>query len=306
MSKSIKDNKYYFKVSQDNPEEHLDEFYIFDQKHPDIKEYAKNTRRIKNILITIKILIGKKEKVDVVDKYYQELQKLLSGFSNCSEFSCFVNACDNTLNAVKDDLQLLKNITKRYFAKRVLNELAPEEWIQAILDSNSSRKKGKCGEIKLAAILKKTGFKKADSWEEFKNIKRGFAEFSEVFSMEEARVVLGIKIKTRKQGKNLDLIIKSDKRVFLVEAKHLNTSGGEQDKQISELIEILSLSEENKNISYVSFLDGSYSNILLAENIKKAGKKLKSQRREIEKYLRKNENNFWVNTAGFEALIIDL
>ena len=306
MSKNIKDNKHYFKVSQDNPEKHLDEFYIFDKKHTHLKKYAENTRKIKNILITIKTLTGKREKTDIVEKYYQELQKLLSGFSNCSEFSCFVNACDNTLDAVREDLYLLKEITKRYFAKRVLNELVPEEWIQAILDSNSSRKKGKCGEIKLAAILKKAGFRRVNNWEELKNVEKCFAEFSRIFSMQEAREVFGIKIKTKKQGKKLDLIIKSGKQVFLVEAKHLNTSGGEQDKQISELMEILSLGEENKNILYISFLDGSYSNILLAENIKKAGKKLKNQRREIKKYLRKNENNFWVNTAGFEALIIDL
>ncbi|MDD2730550.1 MAG: DpnII family type II restriction endonuclease [Candidatus Portnoybacteria bacterium] len=210
------------------------------------------------------------------------------------------------MGAVKSDLTLLKDITKRYFVKRVLNELVPEEWIQAILDSNSSRKKGKCGEIKLGATLKKAGFKEVENWEEFEKIKKSFAEFSSVFSMKEIRSRLGIKIKTKKQGKKLDLIIKTGDRVFLVEAKHLNSSGGEQDKQISELIEILSLSEESKNISYLSFLDGSYSNVLLAENIKKAGKKLKNQRKDIKKYLAKNENNYWINTAGFEALIGDL
>ncbi|OGF20799.1 hypothetical protein A2316_03150 [Candidatus Falkowbacteria bacterium RIFOXYB2_FULL_38_15] len=57
-----------------------------------------------------------------------------------------------------------KKITERYFAKRVLNEIAPEEWVQAILDTNSSRKKGKSGENKLIFILKKQGFKEVFDW----------------------------------------------------------------------------------------------------------------------------------------------
>ncbi len=93
-------------------------------------------------------------------------------------------------------------------------------------------------------------------------------------------------------------------RIFLCEAKHLNTSGGEQDKQIAELIEVISLKEQNKNTTYVAFLDGSYSNVLLG--IGDGGDKLTTQRKEIKKYLLHNPNNFWVNTAGFEALISDL
>jgi len=60
-----------------------------------------------------------------------------------------------------------KKITERYFSKRVLNEMAPEEWIQAILDTNSSRKKGKCGENKLISILKKRGFEEVFNWDSF-------------------------------------------------------------------------------------------------------------------------------------------
>ena len=86
----------------------------------------------------------------------------------------------------------------------------------------------------------------------------------------------------------MDLIVKYKNKVFLVEAKHLNTSGGGQDKQISELIEILTLKEKIPNISYISFLDGSYPNILLSNN--KAGDKLKTQRKEIKRYLKKNQN----------------
>jgi len=300
MKKNIKNNLHYFKISQDNQEKALDDFYIFDEKHPELQKYIDATKEIKNILITIKILQKKYENEEVIKKYFVELLKVLKKFSNCSEFACFISACDNTLDEVQKNLKLLKDITKRYFSKRSLNEVVPEEWIQAILDSNASRKKGKCGELKLISILKKFGFKEGKNWDDFRKYNKCVLQFSKDFDLKNVRKNLDIKIRTKKQGKKLDLIIKFKERIFIVEAKHLNISGGAQDKQISELIEVLSLKEAKNNISYVSFLDGSYSNIILGDG--KCGKKVKTQRGEIEKYLKKNLNNYWLNTAGFKEL----
>ena len=181
--------------------------------------------------------------------------------------------------------------------------MVPEEWVQAILDTNSSRKKGKCGENKLISILKKQGFKEAFDWKDFFKTNYSVVKFSKKFSLKNVRKNLGIKIKTKKQNKTLDLIIKVKNKILLCEAKHLNTAGGGQNKQISELIEILNLSEKN-GISYISFLDGKYSNILLSEN--GHGDKITTQRKEIKKFLNSNPNNYWVNTAGFISLISDL
>ena len=143
--------------------------------------------------------------------------------------------------------------------------MALEKWVQAILDTNSSRKKGRCGEKKLLRILTKNDFQEVKKWKEFLNKRKCVAKFSKIFSVKNVRKNLGIRLATKKQNKKLDLIIKVNGKIFLCEAKHLNTSGGGQDKQIAELIEIISLKEQNKNISYIAFLDGSYSNILLSE-----------------------------------------
>ncbi len=129
MGKNIQSNQHYFKISQENPEFSLDSFYIFDKKNPNLKEYIKKTKELKEILTTIKTLQRKKENQKTINRYFEELQGSLSEFSNCSEFICFVNACDNTLGAVKKDLNLIKKITQRYFVKRLLNEPVPEEWI---------------------------------------------------------------------------------------------------------------------------------------------------------------------------------
>lgn len=298
--KRIQNNLHYFKISQQNPEKILDSFYIFDEKHPQLQKYVANTKEIKNILITIRTLQKKNEDKKVTKKYLLELSKALGKFSNCSEFACFITACDSFLDLAKRDVILLERIAQRYFDKRILNEAVPEEWIQAILDSNSGRKKGKCGEKKILHILAKYGFQEVKTWEDFSNKRKCTARFSKIFSVKNVRKNLGIKLATEKQNKKLDLIIKVNSRTFLCEAKHLNTSGGGQDKQIAELIEIISLKEQNKNISYVAFLDGSYSNILLGGE--DGGDKLTIQRKEIRKYLLRNSQNFWVNTAGFEKL----
>ena len=143
MIKKMQNNLHYFKVSQENTEDSLDDFYVFDKKNFDLEKYATNIKEIKSLLITIKTLRDRKEKPLMIKKYFYNLQGILNKFSNCSEFVCFVNACDNTLDAVKNDLNLLERITEKYFRNRVLNEIVPEEWVQAILDKNSSAKKGK-------------------------------------------------------------------------------------------------------------------------------------------------------------------
>ena len=301
--KKIQNNLYYFEISKNNQEKLLDDFYVFDNKYPDLNKYIKNTKEIKNILITIRTLQSKKEKPVVIDKYFLELSQIIGKYSNCSEFTCFINACDNTMNKFKNEMNLLKKITERYFAKRVLNEMVPEEWVQAILDTNSSRKKGKCGENKLIYILKKQGFKEVYDWNNFFNADYCVVKFSKKFSLKNVRENLDVKINTKKQNKTLDLIIKAKGKILLCEAKHLNTAGGGQDKQISELIEILGLAEKN-GISYISFLDSKYSNVLLGVN--GHGDKITTQRKEIKQYLNNNPDNYWVNTAGFENLISDL
>src|SRR3990167_3908013 len=299
----IQGNLRYFEISKNNQEKLLDDFYVFDNKNPDLNKYIKNTKEIKNILITIRTLQSKKEKSAVIDKYFLELSKIIGKYSNCSEFACFVNACDNIIDETKNEINLLKKITERYFAKRVLNEMAPEEWVQAILDTNSSRKKGKCGENKLIHILKKQGFKEIFDWGSFLKTDYCVVKFSKKFNLKNVRKNLDVKIKTKKQNKILDLIIKTKNKFLLCEAKHLNTGGGAQDGSISELIEILGLSEKN-GVSYISFLDGKYSNILLSED--KGGGKITTQRKEIKKFLNNNPDNYWVNTAGFTLLISDL
>ncbi len=156
----------------------------------------------------------------------------------------------------------------------------------------------------MSSILENIGFKRTASLDDLKEKKFSFLRFSSKINLKIIRKEFGLEIKTRTQNKNLDLIIKSDKKIFLCEAKHINTSGGGQDKQISELIELLNIKENNKNIHIISFLDGKYSNKILDDSI--TIPKILTQRNQIKEFLKNNPNNFWLNTAGFKKLFSNL
>jgi hypothetical protein len=303
----MQSNQHYFKISQDNPEPHLDKNYFILEKNPKLMEHIKNIKEIKEILITIKKLKENQENETVLEKYFNRLFLIFnSSYANCSELGCFVNACDTTRDLIQKDYKSFKIITNLYIANREIDDKVPENWVQAIIDSNSSRKKGELGERKLIRIMIENCFIEVGSWSDFKKNRKCVARFSkDIFSNAKVEENIGVMIKTKKQDKMLDLIIKNNGRIFLLEAKHLNVGGGEQDKQISELIEILNLKVQNKKVYFVSFLDGTYSNNLLGIISKKSKKKIKQQK-EIKKYLKHNPQNFWMNTAGFSEFVKDM
>lgn len=42
--KVIQNNLHYFNISKENPEKSLDNFYVFDKKHPELDKYIKNNQ----------------------------------------------------------------------------------------------------------------------------------------------------------------------------------------------------------------------------------------------------------------------
>jgi hypothetical protein len=105
------------------------------------------------------------------------------------------------------------------------------------------------------------------------------------------------------QGKLPDVVLKAKDHLFIIEAKHINETGGAQDKQIAELISFVNQREPSQNIHYVAFLDGLYFNYFINPP---QGSKLSQQKEDIENCLRRNHSNFFVNTAGFVNLLKDL
>lgn len=309
MMNNIKLLKYCI----ENPEGFMDKNYMFTKSDPKLNTYERKTKEIKELLIAIKKVKSKKNAQGILNQLFKELHGKLKRDANYSEFGCFINACDSYMQEVINNLDLLKKITGLYLNKRTLNDIVPSEWIQAIIDKGSSRKKGHVGEDKLVNILKNKKFVFVKKFLNFKKHKKCIAKFSKSgdFSNKNIKKNLSVSFGKGTQGKTLDLIIKNNKDIFFLEAKHLNTGGGEQNKQVLELIKIINRSPSLRNYHFVDFLDGRYSNVILDVSKYETSLKRKNPRDfkkeelqyiDIKKALMKNKSNYWINTSGFNKL----
>lgn len=310
-------NLEYLIYAIKNPEKNVDADYSFLKVNNDIEKYISTTKEIKEILITIKQLKSEKVEKEMVDSFYIKLQKVLTKYSNCSEFVCFFKAFGSNLNYVSNDLSLLKKVTDQYIKYRNITELTPREWIQALIDNNSSRKKGHVGERKVIQGLVDLGFELVNNFKDLQNRKMTVAQITKKeFSLKKIKKELNIKMRGVRQEKVQDVIFKIGKEYYILEAKNINDEGGAQNGSISELIYLIGVKEKNKNIHFISFMDGKAVNNLLHENllhmqgglkeIRKANNKREIQRKEIIKNLKNNSSNYFLNTASLKKFLQDL
>jgi len=300
-------NLEILKYCKENPEPSLDSFYFFIKKHKNLDKYVATTKIIKQKLFAIKEMSGRKNNNGILSKLISELSQMLSEYANFSEFGSFLNACEVDIEHTKDKDKKtdFKKIVNLYLENRDLTEITPSEWIQAMIDKGASRKKGKLGEEKLMSILSKDGYLKSTSIKDLMNHKLSFGQCSKngPFSNKAIKEEFGLNFTKHNQNKSLDLIIKKGKDIFLLEAKHIHVSGGAQDKQIGELINLVGLKSPKDNIHIVSFLDGRYSNTLLGSDPSNEKKnKSDTQHKNIIHHLKINESNYWLNTTGFVKL----
>ncbi|PKL47638.1 MAG: hypothetical protein CVV39_05430 [Planctomycetes bacterium HGW-Planctomycetes-1] len=313
----MQDNLNYFKYSRDNPEPPLDEYYVFAELDPKLEVFAEKTKKIKEVLTAIKVAFDNNQPQDSIERLFKILQGTIQQNSNRSEFLCFANACDTVLDVLKDEENswLLKEITKLYLEKRNIVDITPKEWVQALCDSQASKKKGKAGEKKLINLCRKSDCPLVAKWEHFKQYKQAVAKFSKSkINLNIIRDNLGVRFEARNQEKLPDLLIKKDDKWIIVEAKHQTVGGGTQNHKITELTDLLSMSQTDSSVKFVAFLDGNYSNFLLKLADKQIEKKepitednkYAAQQRDIVRLLHQNHNNYWLNTAGFIKFIDEI
>jgi len=180
--------------------------------------------------------------------------------------------------------------------------------LQVMYDSKSHKRNGDAGKIKIEDILRNTGFNYLNSNNliEFeKNDKIFiFPDRTEKILFNEIIKKYNINFNWSKnhENKKTDILIKNRNIFYIVEHKHMKESGGGQDKQMSEIIDFISY--KDLNVSYISFLDGIYFNVI-ADQDNKSGKPF-IQKQSIIKNLENNKQNFFVNTYGFNELLKSL
>ena len=306
-------NLEIFEFCKNKQEKRFDSFYIFSDKDKDLPKHLEKIKTIKEKLITLKQILGREGSEKLTEQIFEDLSVELTSDGNYSEFACFANACDTSIGEISNDKKLLRELTELYLQKRDATEIVPAEWVQAIIDKGASRKKGKVGEKKLAKILLQNDFVQTDNVEVFLKTGKTFANFrggkSKDFSTAGVHKNFGVKFGKKTQGKKLDLIIKKGEQIYFLEAKHLRVSGGAQNKQILEIINLLNFKTGKENYHTIAFLDGVYSNELLSAGVSLKSKKLKNkvqrQYADIIKFLRSNPDNFWLNTAGFKKFFVE-
>ncbi len=312
----MKNNKSYWEMSLKNPEPETDKYYISDEIIVDNPKFTKEIERLRE-LIRSYCEIAEKDKNSASEILDEICKKVMSVDKiQYTEFIAFWKTFDMSYSVFKnlpEKRQILEKLMVRYCERRCkLYDSLGYSYItvQALYDNGVSRKKGSSAINKLTDILKET----------FKNI-------SHINSLDTLNVPIGyflsdskdkqlfvkfcnkLNIKheygTGNQAKQPDLVLKVKNDFFIIEAKHIKEGGGAQDKQVGELIEFIKYSENSDKIHYVAFLDGGYFNNFIKAN-KTIDSKINMQKRDIELFLDKNKNNFFVNTEGLRTLLKDL
>ena len=303
---NIRDNVYYLIESIKN-KEGLDKRYMSLEPHKDLDAMVNTSKRIKDILITIKKLNEKNLNADI---FYDELFNLITtDLGSKNEFNSFINSCDSAVSIIRENKEILKEIVLLYFENRTISEYTPREWVQAIIDKGSQRGLGNIGENKVIEIAKNLGFIYVKSIDDFFNLDYAVALYSK-----KIKKMICDDIDFGSQNKDLDVIFKVNNDYVFLEAKHIKEAGGAQDKQIKELIQLMEIKLPS-NVYMISFMDGVYSNHLLditldeiefPELIVDRGmKKFALQKYQIIYNLKENKNSFWVNTGGLKKLLED-
>lgn len=311
---ALKNNFEYWKLSLANPESIGDDFYIFDKIiiNEELSKYSENMREL---IISYCVLKRKK---------YNDSEKILSDIYNLilekeelkyTEFIAFWKVLDFSYSIFKkypNNKQVLSKLLDNYCEKR--KELYDKYCfsditIQALYDSNASRKKGSSGIKKIINLVEKNlKLKRLENTE----INRNQFYITPDKGQKDVYVKILKKYKIKatlqktNQGKIPDFLFKVNKDIYIVEAKHVKEGGGEQNKSITELINFIKQSENSSNIHYISFLDGIYFNLFISYKDKKRNNKVSRQKREIERALKDFKQNYFLNTKGLEIFLKDL
>lgn len=248
-----------------------------------------------------------------------EINRILTShqYLQYTEFVAFWKCLDMSFSIYRrlspqEQLTLLRKFLENYCRNRIdlyKTHGPTHSVVQALYDAQSSRKQGSSAIRKLVALLSE-GYPQIRQLEE-NLVPSGSSPWYAILDRSEGKKILeriissrGLKFTFRawKQNKLPDLVVGIGKHVFVLEAKHIKEPGGAQDKQIAELIDFIRKCEAESAFHYVSFLDGLYFNELIREN---SDDKRAFQKRAILECLENCPSNYFVNTAGFKALLQD-
>lgn len=318
----IDDNIKIFEYSLTNPEPIIDEFYFKKGNLIISEDYTNPTELMRQNLDIIESIsaykFGKQNNNEVSMR--QAVEKILeivqSKNINYSEFVSFWPVVDISYSlflkmSFDEKRKFMRDVIEKYIKLRhnlYSSYGYSPTTLQVGKDAKAHKESGNLGIRKVSQILDEAGYLKSNR-ETLKNFvhlgNKRYIESDKKGKKLFKNLIQYYKIKflwsENKEQKMPDFLIKNAGSIFIAEHKHMKEEGGGQDKQINEIINFISYQEDNKDIHYLSFLDGIYFN-LFTDKKRLNGGKILSQLKNIKYNLSQNKQNYFVNTAGFQKI----
>lgn len=237
--------------------------------------------------------------------------------ANFLEFTSFFPALDVSYSGYRKldtavRLAFLGDVTRAYLDQRHRIYMAhgyTPVTVQVRRDFEKHKGGGASAKRKLEALFAAHGYTRADTLTQFQSAPRAFlhADGALYDACETWLRAHGLRFQWRQahQGKLPDAVYRNGSDLWIVECKHMKETGGGQDKQLSELIDLIGHAEPDFDatgglrIGYIAFLDGVLFNALHAPR----AQKMRQQRQAIDDHLRAHPRNCFVNTWGFGQLL---
>lgn len=178
--------------------------------------------------------------------------------------------------------------------------------LQVMCDNYSHKRRSKDGINKMEAILSPLkldkiaypeGLLSEDNYY-FLPDKGGKDLFEELLE----KTKIEMKSRENEHNKLPDYVFKYNNNYYICELKTMKQGGGGQDKQIVEIANFIRYQEKNVRIHYITFLDSLYFNKIVLDT----NPKMLSQKNDIEEALKKNSQNYFMNTKSMILFVENL
>lgn len=313
----MQDNKFYFKYSLEHKETLLDKYYFCDEVilTNESNELRINAKKLSDLIneYALQKEFYKNKHQDMpeieLDSYLNEIMNILDlDNMNLTAFAQSFAIFDASFSmydglSKKEKIYFLSQILDAFVSTRMkLYEEIGDGYLQILYDSHAHKRMGSFGWRKTASQLSAVGYKQIYDI----NLKnKQFFIPDQVKKDKYLKFLHTNDIKCRwtksKQNKMPDAVFMVDNVIYIVEHKHIKEGGGGQDKQLTEILDLISQNEDN--VSYISYMDGLYFNELINP---KQTVKIATTRDDIDNALDLNPKNYFVNTQGFEKILKDL
>lgn len=237
---------------------------------------------------------------------------------------------------VDDKIELLKKILNMYLNNRhnmYLSYGYSDQVLQVMSDIASARRNGKTGIEKIESVIIPKGFIKAKSFDKLLNNPKSYIlpdkDGKSLFGKFIRYNRINFNFSAERDNKYPDLLLKYNNKIFIIEHKMTNGDGGSQNEAINEIINFIKQTENNRNIHYISCLQGNFIKALAKDNNIKnidrdffnvdisqyaesnvitGNKKNKHEHQycHILQNLKAYSRNYFVNGAGLKLLINDI